>query len=344
MNQQELQAQEESVNAKIQSLQAQQSGDAVASDDSPTDQATPAPQPQPAVEEPTEQPQGAPEDFNPYAPKPSADQEVQPKGEGDEDFKHKYSVLQGMYNSEVVQVRRENRRLSAENKTLSQRLDEAQSKLSEQEKQQDAVLDDEGLADQFSEYAPEIQALVKRHLDLQRRFRDLSGRVAQVAERRPEPPDDGRPTPEDFESHLDSLLPGWREQNTDQKFISWLYQICPFTGAPWRDSLKAADDARDAATVASIFKEYRRHLFLSQNPQAGAQPGVPAAAQKLRPSPQITPVSRGGMQQLQAEAPRYTVQDWVELQNAAARGEWKHDPEGYRKKEAEIHAALFPKR
>ena len=70
--------------------------------------------------------------------------------------------------------------------------------------------------------------------------------------------------------------------------------------------------------------------------------GQAAPTPQGRAKPTPAPASRGGAP---ADAPKakYTLDDWSRLQDEAARGKWNHDPEGYRQRESEIHAALFPR-
>jgi hypothetical protein len=91
--------------------------------------------------------------------------------------------------------------------------------------------------------------------------------------------------------------------------------------------------------VAAIFKEYRKHLYLTNPVHQPAPAGQQPAGRRL-PSP--APASRGGGLPPSA-APQYTLKDWVKLQNEAARGDWNNKPDEYQAKEAAIHAALFPK-
>jgi len=328
----QLQAAEEAINAKILALSGEQQGEDVVADADPQDVV------EPEVADAVEI--SAPEDHDPYAVQDQSQDQAQ-EVTGAEDFEHKYRVLQGMYRKDVTEVREENRRLTASLTEatasivqLRERVDALQQKRPDAP---DPVVLDEGSLEKYAEFGPEIMDLAKSNLVLQNKLQELSSHLPKIAQME----QDVRKNAEsEFFRFMDQDVPNWRAQDADPGFIQWLTSLSPGTGLPWQTSLTEAYQARDAARVAAIFKEYRKHLFLL-NPSSHQAPGQAPASGRRAPTP--APASRGGAAPL-AAPPQYTLKDWVKLQNEAARGDWNDRPEEYRAKEAAIHAALFPKK
>lgn len=314
----QMQAAEDAVNAKILALHGEQQGEEVIAVD-----------PQPAVEPSADVVDlSVPEDHNPFAVQ---DEKVQDEQPGDEDFEHKYRVLQGMHRKQVADIRSLTESLATANAINAQLRGQIEA-LQRQPAQDTAVLDEKGL-EAYGEFGPEILDLAKSNLKMQKELGELRTQIPQIQNHVRQNAES------EFFRHLDTNVPNWREQDKDQGFIQWLSSLCPGTGLAWHSSLHEAYEARDAARVAAIFKEYRKHLYLTNPDHRSAPAGQQPASRRL-PAP--APASRGGGGP-PAAAPQYTLKDWVNLQNEAARGEWNARPAEYQAKEAAIHAALFPK-
>lgn len=325
MRQDILDQQEQEANDMIAALNQQQPDDAVV-----TEQPAEPVEPQPVDDAPPA-PTEMPDDFDPYS-KPGED--VPPVDVKPEDFEHKYKVLQGMYNADVTRVRNENRQFREEIATLRGQVEELRRQQAQPQAPQEIT--DADVAG-YSEFGPEIMDLARRNLTLERELASLREQVAgEVKNVRAE---FQKCSEADFEAGMDRLLPNWRAQNQDNGFISWLQYLCPGTGRPWQEALGEAYQAKDAARTAAIFREYRRHVFEQTQGQAPLAPAAAAPTPgRARPAP--APASRGGAS-VAPQTPKYTLEDWNRLQDEAARGKWNHDPDGYRKREAEIHAAIF---
>lgn len=329
MRQDFLEQQEQEANDMIAALQQQQS-DAVVDPEPPA-----PPVEQPAADDAVPPaPLTMPDDFDPYL-KQGEDAEPQP--EKPEDFEHKYKVLQGMYNREVTEVKRENKRLTEDNARLNGIVEELR-----RQPAAPAPEDAQGEVDvsAYSEYGPEIMELAKQNAVLQRELAAVRSQVQHEVQR--VQGEFQKRAEVEFMVDMDRMLPSWRAQNQDQAFIDWLQFLCPGTGRPWQASLSEAYEAKDAARVTAIFKEYRHYLFRQQADRGMIPAGQAAPPPQGRAKPTPAPASRGGAP-VDAPKAKYTLDDWSRLHDEAARGKWNHDPEGYRQRESEIHAALFPR-
>lgn len=322
----QMQAADDAINAKILALSGEQQGEEAVSAE-----------PQDVEPKADVMDLSVPEDHNPYAVKDDILDVVPEQLDREEDFAHKYRVLQGMYRKEVADVREENRRLSvslseatAAIVQLRGRIDALQQRPAAPDP---AVFDEKGL-EAYAEFGPEILDLAKSNMEMRAELGQLRAQIPQIQNSVKQSAES------EFTRYMDTNVPNWQEQDKDQGFIQWLASLCPGTGFTWHNSLHDAYEARDAARVAAIFKEYRKHLFLTspvhQAEPAGHQPGG-------RRLPAPAPASRGGGLPPVASGQQYTLKDWVKLQNEAARGLWNDRPTEYQAREAAIHAALFPK-
>lgn len=323
----QMQAAEDAINAKILALSGEQQGEEAV-----------LAQPQDVVEPKADvMDLSVPEDHNPYAVSDDVLDVAQEQPAGEEDFEHKYRVLQGMYRKEVADVREENRRLSVSLSEATATIVQLRGRIEALQQRpaapDPAVFDEKGL-EAYAEFGPEILDLAKSNMEMRAELGQLRAQIPQIQNSVKQSAES------EFTRYMDTNVPNWQEQNEDQGFIQWLASLCPGTGLTWHTSLHDAYEARDAARVAAIFKEYRKHLYLT-SPAHQAEPARLQPAGRRLPAP--APASRGGGLPPASSAPQYTLKDWVNLQNEAARGLWNDRPAEYQAKEAAIHAALFPK-
>ena len=265
------------------------------------------------------------------------------------DWEHKYKVLQGMYRSEVTQVKAENARLNGllahQNGIVAGLREEIEAAKSQAPAQGrdggSSTLDD---LSKFDEFGPEIKELAAHSAELARRNDALAQQLADMRAQFQPMQDKVKTISDlDFDGHMDTYVPDWRKQDQDPNFINWLRGLTPETGRPLQESLTEAYEARDAMRVAGIFNKYRDFLALDFMRRQGAAP-KPSAPVAQRPMPTPAPPSRGGMQSGQPAGKQYTVHDFALLQDEARRGLWNDRPEEFRRLEAEIFASIQPKR
>lgn len=221
---------------------------------------------------------------------PKAEEKPEPKPEAkpaEDDFAHKYQVLQGKYNAEVPRLKRQLDAAEQSNMELKQRLGNVETMLATmQAVKQDPkpaapelpnISDDEraqfgddliDLIERVSKRAtlPEIQQAKKT---LNERVQQVDQSVASTKETMAES------QRRQVFMDLDKAVPDWRNQNEDPAFLNWLDERDGFSGQPRGKLLTDAMNHFDSERVIRFFKSFR-----SENAGATSQPAPEAAPAK----------------------------------------------------------------
>lgn len=332
----DFEKEEQDINAMIQSLADGKQADV---------ETIPAPEePAQELDTPVEpEPTGAEESlelpdvpFDPYA----SEGDDEPKPAKEEDYEHKYKVLQGMYRKQVVEVQENNRQLETRNAELSALVSQLRDEIAALQARPGGEsggggVDDDVDLNAYDEFGPEIRSMAERNLRLSRELQEVRGQLNELGQAT------SLAAEERFTQYMDTRVPNWKKQDADPNFIQWLQLLSTDTGRPKHDSLRNAYQARDAARVAAIFNEYRNFLALQRSRLVSEEPSSdPSEQKRKRPSP--APASRPGSAP-QAQKAKYTLTDWTNLHDRAQRGEFNNNPAEYKRLEAEIHAAVFSK-
>lgn len=184
-----------------------------------------------------------------------------------EDFEHKFNVLQGKYNSEVVAVRQTAQR-QAERITVLEQLIETMkanpptppapaAPSADDKKPGKRYVKPEDIEEygtdmvEFAQRAareavePELERLRSENARLQQQLGDTTRHVQESARDR-------------LFRTLSEQVPDWQTLNNDQKFLAWLDEADVFSGGQRRTALDTAYNANDAQRVVAIFKAYKR--------------------------------------------------------------------------------------
>lgn len=184
----------------------------------------------------------------------------------EETLMQKYRTLQGMYNAEVP-------RLHAQNKDLTQRLQQMEqllSTLSSEQKQtsQDISAAPESLvSDQdIEEYGESIDVMRKvsreEYLPVTQKIAELERYLEQL-QKNVVPQVNNltqqyqATTEQQFWSQLSTAVPNWRETNDDPDFQTWLLERDPLVGITRQTMLEDAQRNLDAARVAQFFTTWQ---------------------------------------------------------------------------------------
>ena len=165
----------------------------------------------------------------------------------DDNWEHRFKVLQGKYNSEVP-------RFAQENKELKARLDQLESELTElKTKPAEPLVRPE----EIEEYGPGLVDLARRIAQEELRGKEaeiekLKRQLEQVSEVTT------KTVSNDFFRSLDMLAPEWKQLNEDPGFLKWLDEIDELTDEPRHSLLGKAEAARDAVRVAKFFNSYKK--------------------------------------------------------------------------------------
>lgn len=194
----------------------------------------PEPEPQPAVVE------------TPVPPAEPTDSAVPPPQE--ENWEHRFKVLQGKYNSEVP-------RFASENKDLKSRLQILEEQIEEMKNAKPAeVLVKPEEIEQYGEGLIDVARRVARE--------ELASKDAVIAKLQSEINSIKSVTTtvvsDTFFKSLTELVPDWESLNADENFLKWLDEIDELTGETRQQLLGKAESQRDPVRAAKFFNLYKK--------------------------------------------------------------------------------------
>jgi hypothetical protein len=177
---------------------------------------------------------------------PAPSNDSQPPAQQDE-WEHRFKVLQGKYNSEVP-------RFAQENKDLKSRLEQLESEMIQLKatppeplvKQEEIDEYGEGLIDVARRIAQEELGKKQSEIDaLKAQINQISTATTNTAK-------------SDFFKSLNALVPDWEQINADPSFLTWLDEFDELTGETRQSLLSKAEAARDASRVGKFFTSFKK--------------------------------------------------------------------------------------
>jgi hypothetical protein len=274
-------------------------------------------------------------------------------------WEQRYRTLQGMFNT----LSREQRDRDAEMDRMRAQLAELSSPsapktpanlsqvsdippLNDQERA--SIGDDELLEftarHAFHKIVPRLQQIEAAIDDLKNGMRPIAERVHHVQT-------------ETMFSHMDRRLEGWRDQNNDPKFLSWLNGVDPFSRIQRKLILKQGVDAGDVERVLTVFNTYRAETGTptqtrstttqptrTDNPPTGTGQRIGTGNGRVPLDTLVHPGrvrSAGTVQQTAPdEPPTVTRAELMQFRNDRARGVYHNDPSGLAEWEAYFDKAI----
>ena len=204
-------------------------------------------------------------------PEPAAASSTETAPAPSEDYEHRFSVIQGKYNTEVPRLHQTIREQTARLQSLEQLIATMQAAppQTQQAPAQSLVTEEDKNAygdsiDVMRRVCrEEIGDLSSRVVSLTQLIQQLQAsvvpRVNEVAQRQ------ARSADEQFWATLNALVPNWQTINDDERFKSWLLEQDPLAGTTRQTLLEVAHGNLDARRVASFF-----NTWTSLNGGAGA--------------------------------------------------------------------------
>lgn len=280
----------------------------------PSEDPQPQPVPDPAPE-PTPTPDPAPAE-EPTAVAPPAELPDQQKK--DDQWEHRYKVIEGKYRAEVPRLAADNRELRTQLESLQQELESMKSQAAKPQQSlisnEDREKYGEDLLDVIKRAAQEqVSAKDQEIADLKRRLDLVNQTTAKTVE-------------VSFYDRLGQLAPDWVTINSDADFLRWLDEYDELTGKTRQDLLSAAEADRDAERVARFFTKWKA----SQQKQSSAP--NPALAAQVSPDANRTVTTPPGKR-------FFTRAEIRDFYAAARRGDI--GAKEMVAMEAEIHAATI---
>jgi hypothetical protein len=205
----------------------------------------------------------------------------EPEVKKEEDFKHKYEVLQGKYNAEMGRM---NELLSA---TLSER---AKVDTGKDDTFSDGSDDEEDLITQLKEEFPTIakgvEAFMKK--EIKAKLAPSESRINELAEAT------NTVVVNDYLEALDGAMSQWRGIREKPEFVQWLGQQDRYTGQTKLSLLQNADARRNVKAVAAFYEDFARESGLlndegandngADTPPPPKKNMAPSTSQNLAPS------------------------------------------------------------
>ena len=217
----------------------------------------PSEEPQTAPEEPVAAPIEDPplQDAQPQADAQPADPASAPPTEQpdeqkkDDQWEHRYKVLEGKYRAEVPRLSADNRELRTKMDALTSEIESLKSKAAEPAASlispEDREKYGDDLLDVIKRTAQEQVAAKDAEINsLKARLESLHADTAKTAE-------------VSFYDRLSQLVPDWVTINDDSNFLKWLDEYDSLTGKRRQDLLSEAENSRDADRVSRFFNAWK---------------------------------------------------------------------------------------
>jgi len=231
-------------------------------------------------------------------PDDSSEEAAPPK---QEDFEHKYRVLQGKYTAELERMNSllsntlaDRERLAAELESV--RASKSSATLSDDSSNFDSDL--EVLQSEYPTIAKGVKALLSK--EMAERMARTEGAINNLAETT------SRVVEDKYISSLDSMVPYWRQVKDNPEFSKWLSAQDRYTGQTRLNLLIGADRARNANTVAAFYEDFAREAGLlndqsssastpqlSQSPQSRTQATTQSFSPSTAGNPSPSTASKG---------------------------------------------------
>lgn len=178
-----------------------------------------------------------------------------------EDFEHKYRVLQGKYSHEVPRLHEQVKSLEANLAAAVERLNKASA---EKEKAPEAKVAAE--PKDVEEFGADLVNMVMRvsQASIARAAQVFDGRVADLEQKIAALSDQLKGTSQTvvasaeqtFFDRLTRLVPEWERVNADQGFLNWLAEEDPVYGVPRQNALQLAQQQLNVERVAAVFNAF----------------------------------------------------------------------------------------
>lgn len=184
----------------------------------------------------------------PEPPAPSAP----PAPPAEEDWKHKYEVLQGKYSSEVPQLSEELRRTRGMVEKLQAELEEVRQAPPVAAPKNSSLVSQ----DEINEFGPELFDFVRRVARAEV-LPEVEARLTTVKKTAETAATTATETAQ--MRFMEALLadPDFRQYNEDPGFLAWIAQVDPLVGAPRQVLLDQAVAAHNVQRVLAFFRAYK---------------------------------------------------------------------------------------
>lgn len=198
-----------------------------------------------------------------------------------QDWKHKYSVLQGKYDAEVPRLNEDLREARSGLRKMQDKVSHLETLVASMQAVQTRPAEpDKPLITQeeIDTFGPDLIDIVgrvaKQVLEpyVDKRFGEIEKNVKQVGENVASTQKTMAESARDrLYERLDKTVPEWRTINRTQEFVNWLNEVDPYTGVPKGVNLRAAFERNDSDRVLAFFEGFQKeHAVATEDPDPAA--------------------------------------------------------------------------
>ena len=249
-------------------------------------------------------------------------------------FKQKYSTLKGKYDAEVPRLHQQLRELTDQMAAIRKDAEDAKKVEAEKPKEKVSYITD---ADR-EEYGDDL-------IDFQRRVakeqaQEFEGRFEQQARviealQQKISTTDSQVGEQGFAQKLNTLVPGFDQLDSDERWVSWLNEIDPMTRGPRRDQAQAAYNAGDAEAIAHYVSLFNDSVSPATNSKSDRQAELEKQVTPSRSASTVTTKSSNSSSKIYSE--RDLTNAWTKVRTLNTQGKYD-DAE---KLEAELSMAYM---
>ncbi len=260
-------------------------------------------------------------------PAPAQSQPVQPQvPQQTEDFKHKYDVLQGKYNSEIPKLHTQLKEAETQNASMQERIKVLEASV-EQAKQQENAQKRNATLEELKEDYPELADYLAGQdqiiHNLQAQVQTVEGNVTQTHER------EVQERKQRYWALINEQVPDWEDINASDEWKTWLNGTDEMSGQNRGALLDHAQDQLNGEWVVKIFNTFKQVM-----------PQLAQALPSAQLQNQVTPTPGGGSGNGVPQKRTYTRAEVHQFFQDKIRGRLKHlDPQEVAAMEQDITAA-----
>ena len=252
----------------------------------------------------------------------------------EDDFKQKYSTLQGKYSAEVPRLHQQVRDLTTELEQIRKDLDAKKVEPTKPKEKVSLVTDADRA--EFGEELLDVQRRVAKEVSQEYEDR-LEKQDAVINSLQDKLADTGSQVGEmDFNQRLRNLVPDFSSIDNDERWVAWLNEHDPMLRGPRRVQAQQAFDAGDAEAIAHYVGLWRESF---------AAPSAPATPpNQIELEKQVAPNRSANSVRTQSASPNsklYSPQQvdnaWTKVRTLNTAGKY----EAAEKLEAELTAAYM---
>ena len=252
----------------------------------------------------------------------------------EDDFKQKYSTLQGKYSAEVPRLHQQVRDLTTELEQIRKDLDAKKVEPTKPKEKVSLVTDADRA--EFGEELLDVQRRVAKEVSQEYEDR-LEKQDAVINSLQDKLADTGSQVGEmDFNQRLRNLVPDFSSIDNDERWVAWLNEHDPMLRGPRRVQAQQAFDAGDAEAIAHYVGLWRESF---------AAPSAPATSpNQIELEKQVAPNRSANSVRTQSASPNsklYSPQQvdnaWTKVRTLNTAGKY----EAAEKLEAELTAAYM---